>query len=114
MKISLLNERLTIQKNSVTVDSVGNHKNEWTDYFSCYTYATASGYKQGESEKAGVLTAEEGLVFTVRHNSKTAALTTTGYRVVFRGENYNIISIDMMNYDHKSIKILCEKERRGS
>ena len=26
MKISLLNERLTIQKNSVTVDSVGNHK----------------------------------------------------------------------------------------
>ncbi|MCD8330956.1 MAG: hypothetical protein LUB63_00290 [Oscillospiraceae bacterium] len=47
MKISLLNERVIFQKNSVTVDSVGNHKNEWTDYFSCYTY-TATGVKQAE------------------------------------------------------------------
>jgi hypothetical protein len=38
-KIARFNQRLTIQKNEVTVDRYGNHKNVWTDYFSCFTYA---------------------------------------------------------------------------
>ena len=33
--IEKMNERITIQQNSVTVDKYGNHKNGWTDYFSC-------------------------------------------------------------------------------
>lgn len=34
MDITLLNVKITVQKNTVTVDNIGNHKNEWTDYYS--------------------------------------------------------------------------------
>lgn len=40
MNISKMNERITFQKNSVAVDAVGNHRNVWEDYFSCFTYVS--------------------------------------------------------------------------
>ena len=36
MEVALLNVRITFQKNAVTKDAIGNHKNEWIDYYSCY------------------------------------------------------------------------------
>ncbi|MCD8353566.1 MAG: phage head closure protein [Clostridiales bacterium] len=112
MNISLLNVRITIQKNTVTVDSVGNHINEWTDYFTCAATAAASGLQQKEQQTAGVTSAEEALVFTVRYCSELTDLDTTHYRVRFRDAPYNITSINWMNYDRKSLKLTCEKERR--
>ena len=41
MYISNLNVRITFQKNAVVIDKIGNHTNEWQDYYSCY--ATVSG-----------------------------------------------------------------------
>ena len=41
MNIALLNERIRIEKNSVEVDNIGNHKIVWSPYYSCY--ATISG-----------------------------------------------------------------------
>ncbi|MCD7751559.1 MAG: phage head closure protein [Lachnospiraceae bacterium] len=114
MKISLLSERLTIQKNSVVIDSVGNHKNEWTDYYSCYGYAATSGYQQKEQQAAGIMVSDEGLVFTVRYCSELADLDSTHFRVLFRGEPYNITAVDRMNYQRKTLKITCEKERRDT
>ena len=35
MKIELLNVRIYLSKNTVTVDSIGNHKNEWQPYYTC-------------------------------------------------------------------------------
>ena len=40
VEISKLNEHIVIEKNAVTVDGIGNHKNTWTLYFSCYAYAS--------------------------------------------------------------------------
>ena len=50
-KIARFNERLTVQKNEVVVDKYGNHKNTWTDYFTCYTYA--STYQYDKENEAG-------------------------------------------------------------
>ena len=41
MEVSLLNVKITFQKNTVAVDGIGNHRNTWTDYYSCH--ATVSG-----------------------------------------------------------------------
>ena len=46
MDIALLNVRITVQKNETVVDAIGNHKNNWTDYHTCF--ATVSG--EGGSE----------------------------------------------------------------
>ena len=32
MDIALMNVSITFQKNAVMVDTIGNHKNEWTDF----------------------------------------------------------------------------------
>ena len=51
MNIAAMRVRITFQKNAVTVDKYGNHKNSWTDYFSCWaTVGTSTG-----SESTGVV-----------------------------------------------------------
>ena len=49
MHISAMNVRISIQKNAVVTDKIGNHKNVWADYYSCYaTTSTKTGEKEGE------------------------------------------------------------------
>ena len=51
MNIAAMRVHITFQKNAVTVDKYGNHKNGWTDYFSCWaTVGTSTG-----SESTGVV-----------------------------------------------------------
>ncbi len=41
MKISAMNVKITFQENQTNIDKIGNHINEWQDYYS--SYATVSG-----------------------------------------------------------------------
>ena len=109
MEISKLNERITIEKNAVVTDAIGNHKNTWTPYFSCYAYASTYQAEEKESE---VSSEERSVTFTVRWCSETAAVTSTGFRVRFRGEVYDIESVDLMNYRKKEIRFKCRREPR--
>lgn len=107
--IEKLNERITIEKNLVETDKVGNHRNTWVEYFTCFAYA--STYESQEED--GEVTAEQkSVVFTVRWCSETRELTSTGYRIRFREQLYDIESIDPMNYQKKTLKIHCRLERR--
>ena len=36
MNIAAMRIRITFQKSQVVKDEIGNHTNEWVDYFSCY------------------------------------------------------------------------------
>lgn len=64
-------------------------------------------------EDEGEVTAEQkSVVFTVRWCSEVNKLTSTGFRILFRGELYDITSVDPMNYDKKTIKLHCRLERR--
>lgn len=110
MKVLLMNERIQIQKAVVIADEIGNRKNGWEDYFSCY--ATISG-EDGREEAESGQTVENGTIcFTVRYCSAVSGISSTGYRILFRGVIYNIISVDHMNYKKKSMKFRCERARR--
>jgi SPP1 family predicted phage head-tail adaptor len=109
MEIARMNERITIEKNSVVVDKIGNHISQWTDFFSCYTYA--STYEADESGDE-VVNENRSVVFSVRWCRETAAVTSTGFRIRFHGDVYNIGSVDPMNYQRKEIKFHCRKEAR--
>ena len=52
------------------------------------------------------------VTFTVRWCSEAARITSTGYRVKFRGEAYDIESVDLMNYGKKEIRMKCRREKR--
>ena len=110
MNIGLLNLRILIQKNAVISDAIGNRKNTWTDYFSCY--ATIGGESGTEVHRAGETLESADLSFTVRYCSETAAVTPSGYRIVYGGELYNIIAVDHQNNKRKGLKFRCSKVRR--
>ncbi len=110
MEVSLLNVKITFQKNTVLVDAIGNHRNTWADYYSCH--ATVSGEGGSEKAVAGLIVEDSDLAFTVRYCRKAAEITMDGYRVVFGDALYNIVSIDHMNYKKKALKFKCEKVRR--
>lgn len=109
MDIARLKERITIEKLTVKVDEIGNHTNGWEDYYSCYAYPNT--YTVDETN-GKVDYENQTIAFSVRACEKTKVLTSTNYRVRFKGQVYNIVSIDMMNYDNKEIKICCKKEVR--
>lgn len=105
--IDKLNERLIIEKSKAFTDKVGNHRNTWEEHFSCFTYASTY-----EAQETGNEVAEENrsVVFTVRWCRETAAVTSTGYRIRFRGDVYNILSVDLMNFQKREVKLHCRKE----
>ena len=110
MNIALLNTRIVVQRNSLITDQYGNHKNAWEPYWSCY--ATVSGETPKEDSEAGQIVDDSRVDFTIRYCRASAAITSTGFRVLFHGELYDILGVNHMNYKRKAIKLLCRKVRR--
>ena len=110
MNIALMNVRIEVQKNNVTTDKYGNHKNVWEPYLSCY--ATVSGETPKEETDTGLTVDDSKVDFTIRYCRAAAAITSTGYRVMFGSELYDILGVNHMNYKNKGIKLLCQKARR--
>ena len=102
MHISNLNVRITFQKNAVVIDKIGNHTNEWQDYYSCY--ATVSGETGTEQAIVGE---------TVENDcEKVSSIISTKYRIIFRNEIYDIMAVDHFSYTKKYLKFKCRKARR--
>ena len=79
------------------------------EYFTCFAYASTY---QAQEEEGEVIAEQKSVVFTVRWCSETRGLTSTGYRIRFREQLYNIESVDPMNFQKKTLKIHCRLERR--
>ena len=102
------NVRITFQQNETYSDRYKNRLQRWTDFFSCFAYASTY-----ELQESGDIAPEEErkIIFETRWCPELSEVTSTGYRVVFGEENYNILSVDMMNYQKKTIRFVCRKEK---
>jgi len=113
MEVSLLDVKIMFQRNAVAVDAIGNHKNTWAVYYSCHaTVSGEAGTQTSEADVAGTVADESDISFTVRWCKKASVIDSTGYRVVFGGELYDILAVDHMNYKKKCLKFKCRKARR--
>ena len=113
MKAELLNVRIFITQNSTVTDSVGNHRNRWSDYYTCYATASLGGSSvQDETEEAGTTVSNERIDFTIRWCRKAEKIDAEHFRVQFGNDLYNIVSVDHMNFKRKCIKLKCQKVRR--
>lgn len=110
MDIAALNVKIMFQKSETLVDQIGNHKTVWSDYFLCH--ATANGEGGNESAVAGQIVDNADIAFTVRFCKAANAVTTTGFRIVFQEEFYNILSIDHLRFKRNALKFKCKKVRR--
>lgn len=109
MNIALLNTRITIQNQTVETDDIGNHVDGWQDYLTCH--ASISGESGSENFNAGKTNDHAAIAFTVRWSRKTAAVTTTGYRIIWNGDIYNLLSVDHLSNKRNALKFTCRKER---
>ena len=113
MEVAAMRSKVTFQKNTTTSDKYGNHKNGWTDYYTCFATIGGEGMASSkEEEVAGTTVEDVAMTVTVRYCAKTAAITSTGYRILFKGEFYDIVNVDHMSFKKKSLKFGCRKVRR--
>lgn len=110
MDISMLNEKVTFQKNEVVKDRIGNHTNAWTDFYTCY--ATISGESGREEQDAGQTVEHPDMNVTIRWCRKAAVITEDGFRILFHGELFDIIGIDHFSYKKQALKFKCRKAAR--
>lgn len=105
MNIAGLRVRITIQRNAPVTDRNGNHTSAWSDYYSCWATAVASGKSAEETAEAGTTQEADRLDITVRYSSETAAINSKQYRVLLAGRVYDILNIDDMGFRHNSRKL---------
>ena len=103
-----LTESVSLQRSETVIDRYQNHSNTWADYYSCYAYA--STYEKYEVESK-ITKEERQITFEVRYCSELKDISSTGYRVLFHGEAYNIEAVDMMNYQKRRIRLKCKREK---
>ena len=61
LNVSLMNEKVTFQKNTVITDSIGNHKNSWEDFYTCHATIGGEGTASSkEKEEAGTIVEDVG------------------------------------------------------
>ncbi len=110
MDIARMNTKIVFQQNTAKVDKIGSHKNEWTDYFSCF--ATISGESGKEEDAIGLTLDNTDMSFTTRYCEKMKNITSTKFRILWNNEVYNIIKVDHLNLKKRAIKFKCQKEGR--
>lgn len=110
MDIAKLRSRITIQRQTVTADAIGNHAVTWTDYYSCHAYANLIAAT--EQNIAAQTVPTETITFTLRFCSLLSALDSTHFRVLFEGRPYNILRVDDVQYRHKTLKLTATRESR--
>lgn len=110
MRIGQWRQRIVIQQNRMRKDKDGNQRNEWGDYFTCWAYANSLSGK--EYWEAAQVNQEESLFFLVRYCTELEGLDSTKYRILFRGDIYNITLVDFMQFQNKVIKLRAEKMKR--
>ena len=111
MDIGSMRRRLTIQKHETMIDRIGNHTSKWVDYHSCYCYANlSSGNEYGVKPET---ISQGSITFIIRWCSKLEGLSTKEYRIRFSGENYDIKSIDDVQFKHEKLQIVADKVPRG-
>lgn len=112
MDIAAMNTRILLQENTTVVDEIGNHTNEWVDFYSCSaTVSNSTGKSKVESEVGGVVVDNSDISFTVRYCKKAAMVDTSRHRIVWNGEIYNLVKIDYLNLKKRALKFKCEKVR---
>lgn len=113
MHVALMNEKVTFQKNAVLVDAIGNHKNSWVDYHTCFATIGGEGMASSkEKETAGTVVEDIEMTVTIRCCQKASEIGSITHRLIFHGEIYDIVNVDHMNYKKKCLKFSCRKVRR--
>lgn len=103
MDAGLFREKITIQRKEIEKDEIGQQKEVWREYCQCYAYV--NGLSGSEYWEAARQNAQNTVVFTVRYSRKLAKINPIEYRVIFRGDIYDIDNTDNVQFRNDIVKI---------
>lgn len=96
-------ERIVIQRSRAGTDKAGNHVLSWEDFYVCWAYVNNLSGK--EYWEAAQVNAQKDVFFLIRYCSEVAGMDTEHYRIVFRGQVYNITFLDNVKYQNRIVKV---------
>ena len=89
-------------RHSITIQVM--HESEtWSDLVTCQ--AQVNGLSGNEYWAASAEQAQNSVDFVIRYHSSLAALVSQTTRVLFRGNRYDVKSIDNFMYQNRSLKV---------
>ena len=95
-------EKITIEQGTVSVDSIGNRTTTWTTFWRGFAYVNMlSG---SEYWAAAQVKAEETVQFVLRYSNQLAALSSKGFRVLFRGDALIFDDLRSRSVSMRSVK----------
>ena len=103
MNAGAYRERVLIQKASITEDEIGNQKSDWIDYFKGNAYM--NNLSGSEYWEAAQTQSQNTVVFIFRYHRMLSQINTREYQLVHNGKEYNISSIDNVQYKNETVKI---------
>lgn len=99
MEISALSKRITLQELKTNINENGFEIEEWIDFKT--VWAAVSNLHGREYYEAAAVQAENTVKFTIRYLPNIEPTM----RILFKGKQYNITSIDNIKYANKFIEI---------
>ncbi|WP_160684694.1 phage head closure protein [Clostridium sp. C2-6-12] len=102
MNIDNFNQRITIQKRTITKVK-GIQTDKWDIFYSCY--CSVNSLYGTELYKALEISQENVLNFTVRYTKILENLNTKDFRVVWKDRNFNMIATDYFGFSKEKIII---------
>lgn len=103
MNAGAYRELVEIKYRSFEEDDIGNQKAVWTQYYKAYAYM--NNLSGSEYWEAAQTQAQNTVMFIMRYHPLLGSMNTKEYCLVHRGREYDIISIDNVQYKNETIKI---------
>lgn len=103
MNAGAYREPITIEKSGYTEDDIGNQIPGWEIYYKGYAYMNNLSGK--EYWEAAQTQAENTVIFIMRYHTKLGSMNTKEYRLIHHGKEYNIVSIDNVQYGNETVKM---------
>lgn len=103
MNAGAYREPVMIEKSGYTEDGIGNQVAAWVEYYKGYAYM--NNLSGSEYWEAAQTQSQNTVMFVMRYHPLLGSMSTKGYRVMHRGREYNINSIDNVQYKNETIKI---------
>ena len=106
-----LNQRITILEHRTVVDEIGNHITKWDEVYSCWANVTVKS--SAENTNTGITKEVQSVSFVVRQSLFMLSLNATTHRILFRGLEYNIRSVQRDYLQNSYITLICEVRKAG-
>lgn len=88
-------------RHKITIQTM-NESDGWDDLFSCF--AQVNGLSGNEYWAASAEQAQNTVDFVVRYTANLSTLVPQTTRILFRGNRYDVQSIDNYMYQNRSLK----------